>query len=64
MQWHPQQKGRAVDGEYELEIPFSDSRELVMDILKYGPDVEVKSPKSLRNLVHTKLQAAAKQYAS
>ena len=32
--WHPKQKGR-FDGEnYVLEVPYSDHRELVMDILK------------------------------
>ena len=29
-------------------MPYSDDRELVMDILKYGPDVEVLEPEALR----------------
>ena len=46
--WHPKQKGRFEDGRYVLEVPYSDSRELVMDILKHGPEVEVLGPESLR----------------
>ena len=63
--WHPQQRGRFLDdGRYELEIPYGDPRELVMDILKYGPDVEVIAPPSLRRLVADRLRAAAARYGS
>ena len=32
-QWHPRQAGRFLDdGRYELQIPYSDARELIMDI--------------------------------
>jgi len=61
--WHPKQEGRVLeDGGYELRIPYSDPRELVMDILKYGPDVEVVGPKSLREMVAERLKAAATRY--
>lgn len=61
--WHPQQQGRILeDGSYELCIPYSDPRELVMDILKHGADVEVISPKSLRNAVTEHLQNALGRY--
>ncbi len=56
--WHPQQKGRFEDGRYVLEVPYSDSRELVMDILKHGPEVEVLAPESLRVEVVTLLSNA------
>jgi proteasome accessory factor C len=46
--WHPEQKGYFEDGQYVLEVPYCDSRELVMDILKHGPEVEVLAPKALR----------------
>ena len=47
--WHPKQKARFdADGHYVLELPFSDDRELVMDILRYGADVEVLGPDALR----------------
>ena len=46
--WHSKQKGQYLsDGTYELKIPFSDSRELIMDILKHGPHVKVIEPPAL-----------------
>lgn len=63
-QWHPQQNGQyELDGSYLLEIPYSDSRELSRDILKYGADVEVLAPASLRTHVQQQLQKAANVYA-
>lgn len=62
-QWHPAQQGCFLDdGSYELHIPYSDSRELVMDILKYGPDVEVLAPDALRNAVADRLLQARNIY--
>lgn len=62
-QWHPQQQGRTFeDGCYELRIPYADPRELVMDILKYGAEVEVIEPASLRQLLAENLQMALKKY--
>lgn len=62
-EWHPQQQGRFLDnGSYELCIPYSDPRELIMDILKYGPEVEVVGPQALRQQVSQSLQAAAERY--
>jgi predicted DNA-binding transcriptional regulator YafY len=47
--WHPDQVGQfLMDGRYELRFPYRDSRELVMDILRHGPDVEVVAPEALR----------------
>lgn len=46
--WHPAQKSKFLeDGSYELCIPFSDEREIVMDILKHGNQVLVLNPQSL-----------------
>ncbi len=46
--WHPDQRGRTdADGSYVLEVPYTDSRELMMDILKYGAEVDVLGPASL-----------------
>ncbi len=62
-QWHPQQQGKVLsDGGYELRIPYSDPRELIMDILKYGPDVEVIAPRELRKLHVEKLRMALDNY--
>ncbi len=61
--WHPQQQSRMLeDGSYELRIPYSDPRELVMDIMKYGPDVEVLGPDELRQEVKNRLLAAMANY--
>jgi predicted DNA-binding transcriptional regulator YafY len=47
--WHPQQQGEYLpDGRYELRIPYRDPRELVMDIMRHGKDVEVVAPAELR----------------
>ncbi len=62
-QWHPQQQGRVLaDGGYELRIPYSDPRELAMDILKHGAEVEVIEPQALRDEVASQLRLGAKQY--
>jgi predicted DNA-binding transcriptional regulator YafY len=51
-QWHPDQQGAYEEGgAWLLQVPFSDSRELVMDILRFGPEVEVLGPKFLREEV-------------
>lgn len=60
--WHPKQKGCFEDGQYILEVPYSDSRELVMDILKHGPEVEVLSPTALRTEVKDRLARSIAQY--
>ena len=62
-QWHPKQRGSWLeDGRYQLQIPYSQPQELVMDILRYGDEVEVIAPESLRHQVINKLQNALKLY--
>jgi predicted DNA-binding transcriptional regulator YafY len=61
--WHPEQQGRRVeDGSYELKIPYRDSHELVMDILRHGPDVLVIEPPSLVEEVKRQLDEALDRY--
>ncbi len=61
--WHSQQKGEWLpDGRYELKVPYSNSRELLMDVLKYGPDAEVVAPLPLREEMKILLQLAAGGY--
>ena len=61
--WHPEQIGTPqLDGTYLLRFPYSQEPELVMDILKYGADVQVLAPESLRNAVAERLRAAAMLY--
>lgn len=61
--WHRDQQGHwLADGRYELTFPFGQSQELVMEILRYGPDVEVKAPIFLRDQVAKSLALAVAQY--
>ncbi len=61
--WHPRQEGKLqLDGTYLLRLPYAKEPELVMDILRYGPDVEVLAPPALREAVAAKLRAAASLY--
>jgi proteasome accessory factor C len=62
-QWHPQQQGIMLgDGSYELRIPYSDPRELIMDIFRHGAEVEVVAPAELRRKIIGQLQAVLKKY--
>lgn len=62
-QWHSDQEGKFDDqGRYELRVPYSDHRELLMDILKHGSEVEVLEPLELRGVVAGALAAAGGQY--
>ena len=61
--WHPKQRASfEPDGSYLLEIPYADDRELLMYILRHGPDVEVLAPASLRGRVAEALRKAAGRY--
>ena len=61
--WHSKQKSRTeADGSYVLEIPYSEDQELLMDILRYGPDVEVLEPAALRGSLKKALASALKHY--
>lgn len=62
-EWHPSQRAyRDAEGQYILEIPYSDERELLMDILKHGPEVEVLAPLALREKIAALHKKAAKRY--
>jgi predicted DNA-binding transcriptional regulator YafY len=63
--WHEKQKAHyETDGSYVLQVPYSDDRELLMDILKFGPDCEVLGPQALRTRVSNALASAANMYKS
>jgi predicted DNA-binding transcriptional regulator YafY len=62
-EWHPDQVGAIQnDGSYVLEIPYSDERELIGDLLKHGSSVEVLSPLDLRKKVKDEIQKAIRVY--
>lgn len=61
--WHPAQQGEFLaDGSYRLRVPYSADPELIMDILKYGPDCEVTEPPELRAKVAGLLKTALGRY--
>ena len=63
-EWHPAQQSRWLDdGRYELCIPYGNPTELIMDILKYGTDVEVIAPAELRSVVKQRIVEMAALYA-
>ncbi|MDI3258788.1 MAG: WYL domain-containing protein [Sinobacteraceae bacterium] len=62
--WHPQQQDtREDDGALIRRLPYHRSEELVMDILRHGPEVQVLEPPALRETVLARLRAALDAYA-
>jgi predicted DNA-binding transcriptional regulator YafY len=62
--WHEKQQGRELgDGRYELRVPYSDSVELEMEVLRHGENVEVIGPHTLQRSIRTRLIRAASQYS-
>jgi predicted DNA-binding transcriptional regulator YafY len=66
-EWHAQQKSRWLDGtpgvgRYELQVPYSDPTELVMDILRHGDNVTVVGDKALAATMARRLRSAAARY--
>ena len=62
-EWHPDQKGTLhKDGTYTLEVPYSDERELIGDILRMGSDVKVMGPAQLTKQVIAIAQGLLKQF--
>ncbi len=61
--WHPRQQGSwLADGSYELQVPYGHDRELLMEIRRYGADVEVLAPATLRQNLVDSLQRALSIY--
>jgi len=62
--WHSDQQGEFLaDGSYRLRVPFSRPQELVMDILRHGPEVEVRAPEFLRDDVQKALKQTLSSYS-
>jgi predicted DNA-binding transcriptional regulator YafY len=63
-EWHPLQRASTLpNGGLQLEVPYSNPQEILMDILRHGPHVEVVSPASLRSAVAEQHREAAEKYA-
>lgn len=62
-EWHPEQIGRLLsDGSYHLEVPFTDEREILADLMRYGSGVEVLGPNDLRQAMKRALHEALGRY--
>ena len=61
--WHPRQKVDWDEDHLVLKVPYSHEAELVMEILRHGPNVEVLSPPELRTAVAEALNGALAHYA-
>jgi predicted DNA-binding transcriptional regulator YafY len=62
-QWHPAQESwEEQDGSFVLSIPYADDREIVGDILRFGPEVQVMAPEALKRKVQKALLDAAGRY--
>jgi predicted DNA-binding transcriptional regulator YafY len=61
--WHSRQEGQFLaDGRYQLRLPYSNAKELLMDVLRYGADAEITEPVSLRQQARAILQLALAAY--
>lgn len=61
--WHPMQESSTdADGSYLLSFPYSDDRELIGDIMRFGADVQVLAPPALRSKVQRNFLDAAAKY--
>lgn len=61
--WHTNQRSSTeADGSYVLEVPYSDERDLMGDLLRFGADVEVLAPPDLRSRIKRALHEAAGRY--
>jgi predicted DNA-binding transcriptional regulator YafY len=62
-EWHPEQKGTlAKDGSYTLEVPYSDERELIGDILRFGSEVKVLGPVTLVRQMRKEIEKTLARY--
>ena len=62
-EWHPQQQLKPqADGSLRMRIPYSDATELVMDVLRHGPNVRVVSPPELVEQVREQLRETLASY--
>jgi predicted DNA-binding transcriptional regulator YafY len=62
-QWHDNEIKRSLpDGSLELRVPYSDPRELLMDIRRYGSDAQILGPPTLQAAMVEDLERSLKFY--
>ncbi|MFK8013423.1 MAG: helix-turn-helix transcriptional regulator [Marinicellaceae bacterium] len=63
-QWHSNQNITELnDGSLFLEVPYNNDIELIMDILRYGENITVLSPESLRARVKSTVESMIANYS-
>ncbi len=60
--WHPRQRVGWEGDHLVLEIPYAQTRELIMEIPRHGSDVEVLDPPELRTAVRKALEDSLAHY--
>ncbi|VAW37108.1 hypothetical protein MNBD_GAMMA01-1811 [hydrothermal vent metagenome] len=62
-QWHSNQKVSFLrDGSLFLEVPYNKDMELIMDILRYGENITVLSPDSLKDKIRQTIEQMLRNY--
>jgi len=62
-EWHPQQQLRPqADGSLRMRLPYTEPTELVMDVMRHGPNVRVLAPAELVERVRTRLEDTLRGY--
>ena len=63
--WHPKQELTWLpDGQLEMRLPYTDLRELTMDVLRHGAHVQALEPQALRESLRLEHVQAAKHYSA
>lgn len=60
--WHPHQNHHYEGNHLVVRVPYGDDTELMMDLLRFGPDVEVTGPAELREKILERLRETISQY--
>lgn len=64
-QWHSRESKKWEEtGHLVLSVPYANEPELMMDVLRYIPHVEVLAPDSLRNAIRERVFAACRNFES
>jgi predicted DNA-binding transcriptional regulator YafY len=63
--WHPEQQDRRDEQDRLIRsLPYRRAEELLMDLLRHGPEVEVLAPDSLRRELVARLERTLAQYSA
>ncbi len=63
--WHPRQKARRLDdGRWELRVPYAALDELAGDVMRWIPDVVVREPPELCELIRERLRAGLEAFTA